>query len=524
MNVSSCLRFCFLLHGLLLSAGLLMGAWLPVAGLAQETAAPVPDANRWNVLFLAIDDLRPELGCYGTPGAHSPNLDKLAAEGVLFRNHYVQVPTCGASRYALLTGRSPWASGVVNNNEAAYRGAAALQNKVLPGAQSAPELFRRSGYRTVCLGKISHTPDGRVFAYDGSGDGRPELPNAWDELPTPFGPWKRGWGSFFAYAGGKHRQDGKGHSDLMEFVAQQDDDLPDGMLAGAAVEQLRELKTAGQPFFLAVGFYKPHLPFVATQADWEAFADTDLSLDAEKVDSPHWHRSGEFFRYQAPFEKTQPLSAEAVAKSRRAYYACVRYVDRQVGRVLQELEDLDLADRTVVVVWGDHGWHLGEQQIWGKHSPFERANRSVLLMRVPGQTGAQVQAKGGIVTDALAESIDLYPTLIDLCRPSFQKTAWPLSGQSLVPVLTGTADAGRQAALSYWGKTVSIRTASQRLIWDRKSDRCELYDMTKDPEQTTDLATARPITVARLKALAEERWRQDAGAAGPSDTEGKPGG
>ncbi len=139
-----------------------------------------------------------------------------------------------------------------------------------------PELFRLHGYRTICIGKVSHTADGRVYEYNGQGDGRLELPGAWDELPTPFGPWERGWGIFFAYANGRHREDGQGHRDVMEFVAEEDDDLPDGLLASTAIEQLQNLASRDQPFFLAVGFFKPHLPFVATREDWEAFENVEI--------------------------------------------------------------------------------------------------------------------------------------------------------------------------------------------------------------------------------------------------------
>lgn len=169
---------------------------------------------RPNVLLIAIDDLRTELGCYGLPYVDSPNLDRLASRGVLFTNHFVQVPTCGASRYALLTGRSPSRTHALSN-QSMYRGPTRLKPQLLDRAQTLPELFRRSGYHTVCIGKISHTPDGRVYAYNGQGDGRPEMPGAWDELATPYGAWQRGWGAFFAYAGGQHREDGHGHRDLM---------------------------------------------------------------------------------------------------------------------------------------------------------------------------------------------------------------------------------------------------------------------------------------------------------------------
>ena len=235
--------------------------------LRPVTAA---DVQRPNVLFIAIDDLRTELGCYGRSYVDSPHLDKLASEGMLFKNHFVQVATCGASRYALLTGRSPASSGALKNN-AMYVGPTALQAVPKPGAQSMPELFRRSGYHTSLIGKISHTADGRVFAYNGSGDGRDEIPLAWSEKATPLGSWDRGWGIFFAYSGGRHREDGNSHRDLMEFTVENDNDLPDGLMAQAAVEKIGELSGNDTPFFMGLGFFKPHLPFVAPRQDWEFF-------------------------------------------------------------------------------------------------------------------------------------------------------------------------------------------------------------------------------------------------------------
>ncbi len=459
------------------------------------------DTNRYNVLFIAVDDLRPELGCYGVPYAQSPHLDRLASQGMLFTHHYVQVPTCGASRYSMLTGRSPAKTRVFSNNEALYRGPAALVQEQLAGAQSLPELFRRSGYRTICIGKISHTPDGRVFAYDGTGDGRPELPNAWDELATPFGPWKRGWGAFFAYSGGRHREDGQGHRDLMEFAAGRDEELPDGLMAARAIEQLRALRKSGKRFFLGLGFFKPHLPFVATKADWEAAEKAAVPPPPHpgKPNSDYWHRSGEFYAYNFPFPKTNPLAAADQLRARRAYLACVRYADRQVGKVLDALDTLGLADSTIVVVWGDNGWHLGDSQLWGKHTPFERAVWTPLIIRAPGISRA------GARSDALVESLDLYPTLMDLCQPGFTRTAHPLDGLSLRPLLDGSATSVRDAAVSYWGKAVTVRTGTYRLIARRTANTWsgrELYDMRRTPDPVENLAEAQPALVKRLLALA----------------------
>lgn len=471
------------------------------AVLVSVAGGSAAETNRYNVLFIAVDDLRTELGCYGIDYAPSPNIDRLAQSGMVFNQHFVQVPTCGASRYALLTGRSPIASGVTRNNQAMYSGRTALVHELLDGAQTFPEILRRSGYHTVCIGKISHTPDGRVFAYDGSGDGRREVPHAWDELATPFGPWKRGWGIFFAYAGGRHREDGQGHRDLMEFVAEEDDDLPDGMMADEAIETLQRLSQEDEPFLLGLGFFKPHLPFVATRADWEAVAELDVPPPPhpEKPDSAYWHRSGEFYQYDFPFPKTRPLAEEDVLRCRRAYLACVRYVDRQIGRVLSALEETGLDRNTVVVLWGDHGWNLGDSQLWGKHTVLERAVRSPLIIRVPQMAGA------GKVSHALVETTDIYPTLVELCQPSFTETAHPLDGTSLVPLLEEPEKDFRPAARSFWQRGVAIRTHNRRLIATRTEDgwqNVELYGgegtepAAFDPVE--NLAPREPETVKRL--------------------------
>lgn len=454
-------------------------------------------ADRPNVLFIAIDDLRTELGCHDLPYVDSPNLDQLAREGTLFKNHFVQVPTCGASRYALLTGRSPASSGALGNG-AMSSGKTALKAEQQPGAQSMPELFRRSGYHTTLIGKISHTADGRLYGYNGSGNGADEMPLAWSEKATPLGAWKRGWGIFFAYANGHHREDGKGHKDLMEFTAQNDDDLPDGQMAAVACKRLKELSGSDKPFFMGLGFFKPHLPFVATKQDWDAYKDRDIPAPPhpQKVDSPHWHKSGEFYKYDSDFEKTHPLSPQDTQQARRAYLACVRYVDRQVGRVLTALQESGQADNTIVVVWGDHGWQLGDSALWAKHTPFERSNHSALIIRAPGVS------RPGQACDAVVESIDLYPTLIDLCQPDFHKTEHPLDGVSLKPLLDGSATSVKPVAISYWKKSVSVRTATHRLIVtpDKtgRSRYTELYDVRETADPVHNLADDQPDLVLEL--------------------------
>jgi arylsulfatase A-like enzyme len=226
-----------------------------------------------------------------------------------------------------------------------------------------------------------------------------------------------------------------------------------------------------------------------------------------KPDSPGWSNSGEFYKYAAPFPKTRPLGEEAQRQVRRAYLACVRYVDRQVGKVLDALRAEGLAENTVVVVWGDHGWHLGEQQVWGKHTPFERALRSVLMVRAPGVTRA------GFRSAALVEATDLYPTLVDLCDPSFRKTHHPLDGTSLRPLLTGERKAVRESAVSWWRDHVSVRTASHRLVTRRTpsgEEQSELYDLREDEDSMRDISEQEPALVTRL--------RREAASARPGST------
>lgn len=429
------------------------------ASQPQESQRPEPRAEARNVLFIAVDDLRPELGCYGVAHARSPHLDAFARTAMVFENHFVQAPSCGPSRYALLTGRSPARSGAVRN-DALFNGPTRLLAEQQVGAQSMPELFRRNGYRTICVGKVSHTPDGRVFAYDGTGDGREELPHAWDELPTPFGPWQRGWGTFFAYANGAHREDGAGHDNLMQFDVERDTDLPDGLMAREAADQLAALAQREEPFFLGVGFFKPHLPFVATAQDRAALDDVDVPLppEGERWRSPYSHGSGEFKRYTSPFTTPLPKADADVIETRRAYLACVRYVDRQIGVVLKALDDAGLADSTTVVIWGDHGWHLGDSGIWGKHTVLDRSLRSPLLIRAPGVT------QSGSRTTALASSIDLYPTLVELCDLPARGTAHPLDGVSLVPLLDRSTSQVRAHTTAYYGKAATLRTLTHRLV------------------------------------------------------------
>ena len=271
-----------------------------------------------NVLFIAVDDLRPEIGAYGNSIAITPNLDNLAAHGTVFKNHFVQVPTCGASRYSLLTGMRPRTSQHLQNN-VMYKEIAGKAEDSIP--ETFIHQFRRNGYYTVGMGKISHSADGLVYGYEEEPSLRKELPHSWDEFLFDAGKWKTGWNAFFAYANGENRQSLKRQVTPYENADVSDEGYPDGLTANLAIKKLKELKGKGKPFFMGVGFFKPHLPFNAPKKYWDLYKRENISLSPnprkpENVNNASLHNSGEFNGYQLTDEKAgleNPIS-DAYAK------------------------------------------------------------------------------------------------------------------------------------------------------------------------------------------------------------------
>lgn len=470
---------------------------LVVVGLAQEER----ERPRMDVLFLCVDDLRPELGCYGVETARTPELDAFARTARVFERHYVQVPTCGASRHALWTGRYPRTQRALDNGAFADLLDARTRRPTLP------EVMRGAGWHTVQIGKVSHSPDGFLRAKESS-PCRPEMPDAWDELPEAHGKWQDGWGAFFGYADGSSRQVGR--SKPIEQADVPDAGYPDFHLAERAIQELG--KPHDRPLFLAVGFYKPHLPFTAPLAYVQRQAlPIDLAPWREPpsgVDpSISLHASGELLRNYGGHPDGRTVDDGYARALRLAYRSSVSYVDAQIGRVLRALERSGRAAHTIVVIWGDHGWHLGDHGIWGKHTLFERALHSTLMLRVPGME------RPGVATQAIAESIDLYPTLLELCDVPVPPG---LDGDSLVPTLENPAAELEPHALSYWKKGgvrgISLRTETHRYTeWRRGDDvvQRELYDHAADPFESRNLALepseALERSAAMLRRLSERR-------------------
>jgi len=454
-----------------------------------------------NVLFIAVDDLRPELGCYGASYIQSPNIDKLAASGALFTNHFVQVPTCGASRYSMLTGMLPQKKGHLSNE--------AIRNFISKNPETdQPETFihhlRRSGYYTVGVGKISHYVDGLLYEYEDSVGTEYELPYSWDEMLLNPGKWGTGWNAFFAYADGSNRQSRKKQVKPYESADTDDRGYPDGLTAELALQKMNELAQKDQPFFLAVGFFKPHLPFNSPKKYWDLYQEDELPLSPnpfipENVNKASLHNSGEFNGYLLGDEEATlegPVSDTYARKLRHAYFACVSYTDAQIGKLLDQLDKLGLSENTIVVLWGDHGWHLGDQLVWGKHTIFERALKSAFIVRAPGKNS-------GVKINQVVSSVDIYPTLMDLCQVEMP---FSTDGNSIVPLLENPESEWKDISYGYFRNGISLRTDRYRLTKYFRDEMpvVELYDHLEDPNETKNIAETNPEILKQLLPLLEK--------------------
>ena len=432
--------------------------------------------QRPNVLLICIDDLRPELKCFGVDYIHSPNIDGLAACGRAFHRHYVQAPTCGASRYTLLTGMyGPAGNGALFQRREAIKG------------RSFPAWFRAQGYTTVSVGNVSHHPGGRGGA-DWDDAEQPEMPGAWSSHLLPAGSCQHPRGAMHGLANGEIRKNAK-DMDIFQAFDGPDTAYPDGLITNEALKQMDGLAKGGKPFFLAVGIIRPHLPFGAPAKYLKHYRDAKLpaTLHPQKpTGKTTWHGSGEFMKYNR-WKRNPTTDAAFAIEVRKHYAACVSYADAMVGRLLARLDALKLRDNTIIVLWGDHGWHLGEHAIWGKHALFEESLRSPLIIVHPGL------AAPGKPTQAMVETLDIFPTVCDLTG---LKPPAHLNGQSLMPILKNPNAKGHPA-FAYKGGAQTIRTETHRLIAHRGGE-LELYDHTTPQGETKNLADTQPEKATAL--------------------------
>ncbi len=454
--------------------------------------------NKMNVLFIAVDDLRPQLGCYGQDFVQSPHIDQLAAEGVLFKRAYCQQAVCAPSRASVLSGCRP-------DTTTIYDLQTPLRS-VMPDVLSLPQHFKQHGYETRSIGKIYHhrsddlqgwTTQPHVSTGDWKGRGyltdeAMEVIERTDAQLATEGSTRRGLGPAF------------------EAADVPDDAYHDGKDADHAIKTLNEL--CDQPFFLAVGFHKPHLPFNAPKSHWDRY-DRDalpLALNTSAPENVTEYSLTEFGELRGYFgmPKEGPIPEDLARTLVHGYCACVSYMDAQVGRVLGELERLGLKDNTVVILWGDHGWKLGEHGSWCKHTNFDIDTHAPMIIRSPerGKTGAKAYG--------LTEFVDMYPSLCDLCDLPLPDH---LEGQSFVPLMEDPDRTWKQAAFSQYPRSgvmgYTIKTDDFRYTeWQSRETgevkARELYDHREDAAENINVAEdiCYAETVSELEKVLQKGW------------------
>ncbi len=466
--------------------------------------AAVQAAQKPNVLLILVDDLKPAIGCYGDNAAITPNMDALARRGMQFDMAYCNQAVCAPSRFTLMLGAHSTSTGLY--------GLGSNLRKAWPEAVTMPQYFAKHGYRTESLGKVFHIGHGN--------QGDPEsfsVPHFHDKVieyldpeSTDGGKLTREEALFTNQKLGQIRSLPRGAA--YESPVVNDTDYADGRVADETVKRLKAAKQRlgkdGTPFFITAGFVRPHLPFSAPKKYWDMHDPANLPMPVNKAfpkDAPKvaLKRGGEIAAFK-PVPPNGEIDEELTRKLIHGYYASTSYVDAQIGKVTSALEQLGLAKETIVVLWGDHGWHLGDLSIWTKHTNFEQANRIPIIVIAPGL------AKQGSATGQLAETVDLYPTLAELAGLPAPSGPQPIDGVSLVPVLKNPKARVRDHAFHAYprGKLGrAIRTERYRLVeWKNhaKPDEAaeyELYDYQSDHNEMQNHAATHPKVVEQLKAI-----------------------
>ena len=406
-----------------------------------------------NILFIAIDDLRPALGCYGDNQVISPNIDKVASEGMIFQRAYCNVPVCGASRASMLTGILPTRSRFVTFKTWAEKDA--------PHAVTLPQVFKEAGYTTISNGKIFHHKkdmEDRSWSFPAWGPGLGHAASFDPETTKKLSARERGR--------------------IYEFPDVEDDVYPDGLVAKKTIEDIRRLKEEGKPFFLACGFIRPHMPFYAPKKYWDLYHRDSITLAKNRYrpkNAPAALKgSNEFNSYH--LGKYEPKTDRWHRMMRHGYYASTSYIDKLLGDVMNAVEMHGLSDNTIVVIWGDHGWHLGEHDFWGKHNTLHNALQVPLIIKVPRRTS-------GAKTQALVEDIDIFPTLCELANLPVPTT---VQGRSFTSLLDIPQAAFRDVIYSRYVAADAVVTSSYSYSLYENGEEM-LYDRAKDPQENTNV-------------------------------------
>jgi uncharacterized sulfatase len=458
--------------------------WCVALLAATCASAFAASSGKLNVLFISVDDMNCDLACYGNPVVKSPNIDSLAARGVKFDRAYCQYPLCSPSRSSIMTGLRPDQTRVFDLQYHFRTG--------LPDVVTMPQAFMRAGYYVARVGKIYHYGNPGDIGTSGLDD-----PPSWQEFYNPAGrdkttletdvinyTPKRGLGSAMAFLNDKPGRD---------------EDHTDGKVATQAIALLEQHKD--KPFFLAVGFYKPHTPYMAPKKYFDYYP-------MDKIEVPQMPVGYEKAMPAASLSSTRPwpnfgVTHEQAREVKQGYYAAISFVDAQIGRVLAAVDRLGLRKNTVIIFWSDHGYSLGTHGLWMKQNLFEDGAHVPMIIAGPG-------IKAGTPSPRPVELVDVYPTLTDLAGVSAPKN---LPGVSLRPLLTNPTAAWDRPAFTQVQRVgfpgYSVRVAQWRYTeWDDGRQGIELYDEDNDPGEMRNLANdpRYASTVAELKALVKKNW------------------
>ncbi len=451
--------------------------------LAAQTARP-------NVLFIAVDDLDCRIGCFGDPVARTPNIDRLAARGVRFERAYCQYPLCNPTRSSVLSGRYPVNTGVLDNN---------TWLPLREGESILPRYFERNGYATAEFGKIWHGPNrgfrpddpmpkiGGWFTVDERRQQQKADAAYWENHQSPYRNMRPPEPKQFAWAN-------------VYGPLPDDDPGVDAPIADKALAQLDKMTGAGKPFFLSVGFHRPHVPLTAPKKYFDMFDPAEMRLpadfDTEPRPIPGVPRDE--FRANIDLFAARSFSVHEAREAMRAYYACTAYMDAQVGRLLDRLATAGVLENTIVLLWGDHGWHLSEKGMWAKGTLFETSARGPLIVSDPRRTKGQASKR-------VVQYLDIAPTLASLC--GLPKAPWH-EGTPLTPLLDNPRAEWSRPAYTVqargWFIGRSVRTERWRYTeWDEGRRGSALYDHDADPNEMRNLAAdpKQEATVGELRKL-----------------------
>ena len=452
---------------------------------------PGAEKQKPNVLFVVIDDLRTELGCYGNQVVQSPGIDRIADRGFTFTRAYAQYPLCGPSRCSFLTGLRPTRERFASNMS--------MVDKETGKIPTFPEHFKNNGYYTISNGKIFHD-HGNVI--DGM-DGWSELP--WEPHPG-FWVWKAPENRKYTYKGYRYRR-GYEFGPSFEAANVPDDAYPTGLITSKTIHDLRRLKNIDQPFFLAVGYRKPHLPLNAPQKYWDLYSDVEFELAenfSKYTDIPAeaFHNSGELRSY-SDIPDTGEIAKNIWLKLIQGYYACISYTDHQINVLLDELERLHLDDETIIVLIGDHGYQLSDHGMWSKATNFHQAVLSPLIISLP-------ESKDRKIINFLIEFVDVYPTVAELCGLDIPVH---IQGKSFAPLITDRKDYYRSKKAAYSREGDGETVITEKYIyteWINDDGVCYqkmLFNLEKDPLEKKNLAGSEMFSEIqkRLSILLQEK-------------------